>query len=178
MASAYWSRQHVVYYLIAFGLLAGVLCWVVAAPPLAPRREEMILNDVPVVVEYATSASAEDLMLPFYPGARVEESFAYTVTTREGKPVSYYAAAALTSSDAPERIVAGYQARLPGRPEAEVVEDSSGKRHVLAVADDNEVREVTVTGDESGSRIQLIRATRPAVPAKPLRPRGPQEKVI
>jgi len=169
-------RRRVLYYIIALGLLLGVVCWVVAASSLAPREEEMVLQGAPVHVEYAATVSADDLMLPFYPGAKLEQAFAYMVKTKEGKEVAYYASALLTSSDPPEKVAASYQAQLPGQSKPELVEDKSGKRYVLAVASKREVREVTVVPHEMGSRIQLIRATRPTLPPKPLRPRSPQER--
>jgi hypothetical protein len=152
------------YYLIALGLLLGALCWVVAASALAPRKEEMVVEGAPVVVEYATSVTADALKLPFHAGSTLEQGFAYTVRTEDGREVSYYASALLTTRDAPGEVAASYQAQLPGRPEPEVVEDEGGKRYVLAVGGEGEVRRVSITEYESGSRIQLTRATRPSVP--------------
>jgi len=152
------------HYLIALGLLLGALCWVVAASSIAPREEEMVVEGAPVVVEYATSVTADALKLPFYAGSELEQGFAYTVRTKDGRDVSYYASALLTTPDPPQRVAASYQAQLPGKPEPEIVEHKGGKRYVLAVANEGEVRRVSITGQESGSRIQLTRATRPSVP--------------
>jgi len=165
---------------IAFSvmLLAAAICHLAAAPVLTPQQDETVLNGVPVVVEYATSVTAEDLMLPYYPGADIEDGFAYTVTTKDGKPVCCYALAALTTPDPPERVAAAYRRQLPGEPEPEVITDGDGERRVLAVGTSQKVRQVTITAAESGTRIELIRATKPAPPARPIRPRSRQEKVI
>jgi len=117
-------------------------------------------------------------MLPYYPGADIEDGFAYTVTTKDGKPVCCYALAALTTPDPPERVAAAYRRQLPGEPEPEVITDGDGERRVLAVGTSQKVRQVTITAAESGTRIELIRATKPAPPARPIRPRSRQEKVI
>ena len=100
------------------------------------------------------------------------------VKSKDGREVAYYASAALASSDPPEKVAATYQAELPGHPKPERVEDKSGTRYVLAVASGKEVRQVTITGHDGGSRLQLIRATQPALPSKPLRPRQPQDRII
>jgi len=171
-------RRQMFLALLAVALLLAAICYLLAAPPLAPQREETSLNDVPVVIEYATSASAQQLMLPYYPGAERKESFAYAVTTKDGDPVCYYGRAVLVTPDPPDKVAAAYRKQLPGGPEPEIVQGSSGERRVLAVGTDEEVRQVTITAAEAGSRIELIRATRPAPPAKPVRPRGRQEKVI
>ena len=157
-------RRDVLYSFAALGLLVGAACWVVVASSLSSRREEMTVKGEPVEVEYATSVSAGDVMLPFYPGAKLEHGFAYSVKTGEGKELAYYASALLTSADPPEKVAASYQAQLPGKPEPELVKDESGKRYVLAVGKEGEVREVAIASQGAGSRIQLIRATGPTIP--------------
>jgi hypothetical protein len=149
-----------------------------AMPLLAPKREEMRLNRTPVTVEYLTDANAEQLEMPLYPEADVEDSFAYAVTTREGSRVVAYAEAALLSRDSIEKVIAYYREQLPGHPEPELIDDETGKRHVLAVANDEEVRQVTVAEHEGGARVRLVRSTRPAVPRAPVRPSGPHQRAI
>jgi hypothetical protein len=178
MRLATLSRRRALFLLVACGLFAAISYWVLAAARPAVQQEEMTLNDVPVVVEYATSVSARDLMLPFYRGAELEHGFAYTVKTKKGNAVTYYASAVLETPDSPEKVADAYRADLPGRPEPEVIEDQSGKRYVLAVAGNDEVRQVTITPSESGSRIELIRATRPVMPSPPLVPRTPRETPV
>ncbi len=156
--------------------IAAAACWVMAMPLLSPQRETMTLGDIPVVVDYVISATPDQVGLPFYENASVEDSFAYTVTTQTGARVSSYAAAVLVCPDPPEEVAAYYSTSLPGRPEAELVEDASGKHYVLAVGNEAEVRKVTVAGHGDGSRIELVRAAGPIIPAKPVRPRGPDER--
>ncbi len=159
----------------AVALLAALGYWVLAAPPLSPTREQMFLHDRLVVVEYAASASAQDLMLPFYPEAEVESSFSYSVETTDGAPFTYYASAVLATADPPEEVAETYRAQLPGRPEPQIIEEGPDKRYVLAVAGGDEVRKVSVTAHEGVSHIELTRATRPVVPSPAPRPRRPGE---
>ena len=99
------------------------------------------------------------------------DSFAYTITGKDGKPVSQYASAVLATPDSWEKVTAYYTAELPGNPQLEAIEDKAGTRHVLAVANDGETRMVTVRATETGSRIELLRATETTPPVKPLEPR-------
>jgi len=147
------------------GPLLASLSLVGAASSPSPVQEGMLLDGTPVRVEYQRSATSEDLDLPFYPEARTEKSFAYTVTTEEDKHVLRYACAVLITSDAPEQVAASYASQLPGNPQPETIESKEGKRLVLAVGTPGEVRTVTIMGHASGARIQLIRATEPEVPA-------------
>jgi len=149
----------------------GALYFAVAAPYLSSREEEMSVGETPVVVTYAEAAGVEELGLPLYPGAAVADSFAYTVTTRDGKPVSRYAFAALTTADPPEKVAEFYRTRLPGSPKVETIEGEPGARRVLAVGNDKETRVVTIIANDGGSRIEFVRATQPTSPAKPLKPR-------
>ncbi|HUU55117.1 MAG TPA: hypothetical protein VMY87_09375 [Armatimonadota bacterium] len=164
-------RARALLFAAALCLTVGALYWAVAAPYLSSRQEEMTLSGVSVLVTYSDTASADDLRMPFYPEAAVDESFAYTVTTKEGKPVSEYASARLTTSDSWQKVTEYYAAELPGKPRPEAIEDESGARHVLAVAGKGETRMVTVREIETGSQIELLRATEPASPAKPIKPR-------
>jgi hypothetical protein len=155
--------------LAALGVLLASLPALCADYARAPKKEEMLLDGNVVVVDYRTSATSDDLLLPFYPGASVENSFSYTVTTKEGKPVLYYALADLVSPDPPSRVAEDYRSKLPGKPKAEAISDDQGKRLVLAVGTEAEVRVVTITERSSGSRIRLVRATKPIIPeARPL----------
>jgi len=160
---------------LTVALLVALAYWVLAASPLSPGREGMYLDGRRVLVDYAASASAEDLMLPFHPEAEVESGFSYAVKTTDGIQITYYASAVLATTDAPEKVAESYRAQLPGNPEPEVIEDASGKRYVLAVAGADEVRKVSISAREEGSRIELTRAARPAVPKPAPRPRRPGE---
>jgi hypothetical protein len=156
--------------ILAVGLAAGAVL-------LAPVTEKMRLEGGEVEISYTPSASAEELLLSFYPGATVEDSFIYRVTSAEGKRVLYHASARLLSADSPEKAAAFYHDKLPGRPEAVKVEDEAGKRWVLAVATADEVRSVTISATEGKTRIELLRTSRPAPPARPIKPRR-RERVI
>ncbi len=157
--------------LATLAVLAGAVCLIVAAPQRKPVHERMTLNDQPVIVDYKPAAESNDLGLPFYKGARVENSFSYRITTTDGKPVTYYASAALVSPDPAETVSQDYSSKLPGKPKAELFNDKEGKRYVLAVGSTGEVRKVAITPQSKGCRIELTRATSPSLPAKPLRPR-------
>jgi len=167
--------------LAALGILLLSLPALGASYQRGPKREEMLLNDRVVVVDYQTSATSEDLLLPFYAGARVENSYSYTITTKEGAPVLYYACAELATRDAAGRVAEDYRGKLPGQPQPETISDKGGKRLVLAVATATEVRMVTITERDGGSHIQLIRSTKPVIPEarpqqatpRPPTPRGP-----
>lgn len=175
MKSPRGFRRSTLLSLLAAGVLAALAYSVLAAASSSATREEMDLNGRPVIVQYSASASQQELMLPFYPEAKIGSSFYYTVSTAAGAQVTHYASAILTAGDAPEKVAAFYRKELPGNPQAQEIEDGGGKRLVLAVADDEEVREVSISARESGSRIELTRAARPVVPSHPLRPRRPGE---
>ena len=175
MASPRWARRKAIFWTTTICLIVSGLCWIIAAPQRKPAREQVTLDDTPVVVDYAPVASAKDLMLPFYPGATEENSFTYRVNTKEGKRVTYYASAILTSADPPERVSRWYSDRLPGKPRPEVISDKDGARQVLATGSQAETRKVTITAGKTGSRIELVRAFGHGVPPKPLRPRGKQQ---
>lgn len=163
--------------LAVVGLLLGFLYLAVAAPYLSSRQEEMMLGRVPVVVKYSESASPDDLKMSLYPGAEVEETFAYDVSVKDGRPVVEYASATLVTSDPWEKVAEYYSAELPGNPEAEALDDDSGKRYVLAVSEEDEVRTVTVSPTEDGSRIRLVRATEPKPPPTRIKPRRGQRVI-
>ena len=171
MGPATRSPRHAVRIALALAVLLGALYFAAAAPYLSSRQEEMSLDGVPVLVTYSETASADDLMMPFYPGAAVEGGFAYSVTTKDGKPVSQYASAVLATPDSWQKVTEYYAAELPGKPQPEAIEDKAGKRHVLAVAGKGETRMVTVRETETGSQIELLHATEFAPPAKPVKPR-------
>jgi hypothetical protein len=159
---------------VAIALVSVTL--LTAAKKLAPRTEQMTANEAPVAVDYTPSASAEDLGIPLYPGAELQDSFAYKVMASDGKQVMRYASAVLSSADAPGKVASHYRDVLPGRPEAQSLKGDGGERLVLAVSQGDEVKVVTITAADGGSRIELVCATKPAVPPKPLRPKG-QERV-
>ena len=174
------ARKHHLIAFSALALLLSALCCVGAAQELESKREGLLIQEVPVVVDYAATASAEDLKLPFYSGAEVASSFSYTVTTRDDELIVSYSSALLTSSDAPERVAQAYTELLPGAPPAERLEDEAGARYIIALSADGEVRVVAITAHESGSRIQLIRASEPNPPpamTEPRQPRIPQHPI-
>ena len=171
MGPASRSRRHAVLIALALAALLSALYFAVAAPYLSSRQEEMTLDGVPVLVTYSETASAADLMMPFYPEAAVEGSFAYSVATKDGKPVSQYASAVLATLDSWQKVTQYYAAELPGKPQPEAIEDKAGKCHVLAVAGKGETRMVTVRETATGSQIELLRAIESTPPAKPLKPR-------
>ena len=171
MGPATRSRRHAVLIALAPAVLLSALYFAVAAPYLSSRQEEMTLDGVPILVTYSETASAEDLMMPFYPEAAVAGSFAYTITTKDGKPVSQYASAVLATPDPWQKVTEYYAAEMPEKPQPEAIEDKTGKCHVLAVAGNGETRMVTVRETEKGSQIELLRAVESAPPAKPLKPR-------
>jgi len=161
----------------ALALALAALCAAAAQSP-APKPEEMLVGSVAVDVVYRTSASADDLRLPFYPEAAVESSFSYSVTTKQGAPVTYYARAVLASPDPPDKVARFYSDHMPGKPAPEVLKDAQGQRTVLAVSSSREVRQVTLTPAGSGSRIELVCAVQPVRPAPPYRPSSRQEQVL
>ena len=158
--------------ILVLALAALCVGWLFAAPKLAPRTEEMAANEARVDVDYTPSASAEDIGIPFYPGAEVKDSFAYAVTTPGGKQVLYYASAILSSADSADKVASHYHDVLPGHPEAETLKGDAGERLVLAVSQGDEVKMITIIGADGGSRIELVRATKPTLPPKPLKPKG------
>ncbi len=160
--------------LTALGILLLVIGLAAGAVVLAPVTEKMKLDGGEVEIKYTPSASAKELLLPFYPGTTVEDSFTYRVTNDKGKQVLHYTGARLVTADTPEKAVAFYHEKLPGRPEATVIEDESGNRWVLAVATGEEVHSVTISAAEGITHIELVRTSRPAPPSPtkpPLRPR-------
>ncbi len=172
-----WPRRALLPVLI-LGVLAGAVYLVLAAAPPSPSRENMWLDERRVTVEYTPSAQADDLKLPFYPEASVESSLCYSVKTTDGVPVTFYGYAALHASDDAEKVAEFYSAQLPGNPEPEAIEDGSGRRYVLAIADDNEVRRAIIVQQDEGSRIELTRATRPVIPTPAPRPRTRRETPV
>jgi len=157
--------------ILAIGAAALSLGWLLAAPKLAPRTEEMPVGEARATVAYTPSTTAAEVGLPFYPGAKVEDSCVYRATAPGGKQVLSYASAILSTADSPDKVAASYHESLPGHPTAEALEGEAGRRLVLALAEGDEVRTVTITASGSGSRIELVRASRPSIPSKPLKPK-------
>jgi hypothetical protein len=158
------DRGPAIFRMAGLGLLLAALPVLCSASSLSPKRENMSINWAPVVVEYEPSATAQDVMLPVLEGAKIISSFHYAIDTKEGKPVLRYASVTLTTRQSAEQAAAEYSAKLPGNPRPEVIQDESGKRLVLAVGNAEEVRMVTITAQESGARVELVRATEPAAP--------------
>ncbi len=170
------TRPSLVRVAFTFFLLAlafASIGWLIAAPKSAPRTEQMPAGEGRASVDYTPSATAADVGLPFYPGAKITDSFVY-----EGRAVTggnravYYSSAILSSTDTPAKVATYYTGKLAGHPKAEVLEGDLGRRHVLAIAQGDEVKTITITAASSGSRIELIRASRPIPPPRPLRPKG------
>jgi hypothetical protein len=157
--------------ILVIGVVALSLGWLLAAPKLAPRTEEVPVGDARATLEYTPSATAEDVGLPFYAGAKVTHSFVYKAAAPDGKRVLYYASAILLSADSPDKVAASYREKLPGHPDAETLEGERGRRLVLALAENDEVKTVIITAADGGSRIELVRTSRPTTPSKPLKPR-------
>jgi len=178
MPRCYTPRGRLITWVVAACFLSGTLGWVVASSLRKSVREEMMLDDVPVMVDYKPSATEQDLSLPLYPGATLENSFSYRVTSKEGKPVTFYASASLTTAEAAERVVEYYEGKLPGKPRPELVQEGGKKRYVLAVASEAEVRVVTIMPSGEGCRIELVRASERTMPPKPLRPKSREDRVI
>jgi len=158
--------------LAAVVLLALMLTWAVASSYLSSREDEVVINRVPCVIKYSETAGPSELRMPVYPGAQHEESFAYTIGTKDGRAVVEYASARFTTADSVEEVAAYYTEKLPGRPPLQTIEDGTGTRAVLAVADEREVRSVTIRSTETGASIELVRATKPITPTKPLPPKA------
>jgi hypothetical protein len=158
--------------LTAAVLLAVMLTWAVASSYLSSREDEVVINRVPCVVSYSDTAGPDELGMPFYPGAEREETFAYTIRTEDGRTVVEYASSRLATAASLDEVAAYYMEKLPGGPPLQTIEDEAGPRAVLAVADDREVRSVTIRSTETGTIVELVRATKPITPTKPLRPRG------
>jgi len=135
-----------------------------AGSRLMPKHETMTINYVPVDVDYQSPIPDDELKLPLYPDARTETSFRYNiVTSQDEKPVLFYASAVLLTPDDPKAVAEYYSSHLPGNPQPETLQDKEGKRVVLGVGDSHEVRTVTITAEKTGSRIQLMQTTEPAV---------------
>lgn len=166
MKTTWWRPTAVAFLLLALPALG-------ADYPREAGKEELVYYDQVVIVERVSSCTAEDLGLPFYPQARPTKSFAYRITTRDGKPVVHYAMAELEANVPPARVAEYYRDQLPGHPVPEEINDREGRRLVLAVAAGEEVRMVSISAAGDGSRLRLVRATRPHLPEarpKPILP--------
>ncbi|MFB3883101.1 MAG: hypothetical protein ACE149_17675 [Armatimonadota bacterium] len=165
-----WRARTVLLITLGAALAAGSL--LTAAAVLSPRTEEMKAGGVSVKGSYTPAATADDLDLPFYPGAELADSFLYRVTAPGDRRVLLYASAILLTPDSPQKVAAHYHDTLPGHPEPETLQGEQAERIVLALSKGDEVRTVTITAADGGSRIELLRASTPAIPPKPFRPRG------
>jgi hypothetical protein len=143
------------------------------APIKEPPRETLKWGDTEILVERTTTATPDDLQLPFYAGAKFREGYTRRLMTKDGAPLSYLASVTLTSTDKPEKVAQDYSQRLPGKPKPETIQDKSGKRTVLAVALQQEVRTVTIVSTKAGSEIRLTRAIKQADP-----PPLPESKIV
>jgi len=132
------------------------------APAEPPAKETLIWGDRELLVERAATATAKDLQLPFYAGAKLREGRTYQVSTKEGEQLDYLAAAVLTTKDKAEKVAAWYSQRLPGKPKPTTIQDKTGKRLVLAVAAGKETRSVTLLPTKTGCEVHLTRAVKHA----------------
>ena len=82
-----------------------------------------------MVVDRTTKATEKDLQLPFYAGAQVVQSYTYRASTKAGKQLSYYAMAALTTKDSPEKVAKSYAAQTPRQAQAGDTEGQAGHPH-------------------------------------------------
>lgn len=150
--------------LLLLGALASFSIALAAPPRAAPRgkpaQETLKWGDTAILVERADRATADDLQLPIYPGARLHEGYTYRVSIKDGERLSYLASALLTTRDNADRVAQHYSSKLPGRPKPETIRDKTGKRIVLAVAAEREVRSVTIVPKQWGSEIRLTRAVK------------------
>jgi hypothetical protein len=172
------------------GLLLVALWWLDAAPAALERmdkREKLRYGLAEFYVEHRTTASADDLGMPFYPNAELREGFVYVLTDANDKSVNRYALARLTTPASVEKVAEYYSGRLRGRPKPERISDAKGERTVLAVGSAQEVRMVTLRAQPKGCEIELVRAAtpqelkqppadeqQPQPPARPHGPRGPR----
>jgi hypothetical protein len=151
-----------------------------ATPPGKPARETLKWGDTELLVERAATATAEDLQLQFYPGAKLREGYTYRVTTKEGKELSYLASAMLTTGHVAEKVAQHYAQSLPGKPKPETIQDKTGKRLVLSVGSKEEVRTVTLFPKAWGTRILLVRAIKrgdaPPLPTPQILPQQPDRR--
>ncbi len=126
-----------------------------------PATETLKYGKIEVIIERKATATAADLQLPFYAGAKLHEGYTRRLSNKQdGKQLSYLAVAVLESKDAPEKVAADYARRLPGRPKPERLTDKQGARSVLAISSKEEVRVVTITRMIGGSQIKLTRAVK------------------
>ncbi len=147
---------------VACSLFACSILLLAAFPPSLPQRplpssrpapatETLKYGDLEVVVERKATATAAEVQLPFYQGAKLREGYTRRLSKKQdGKQLSYFAVAVLRSSDAPEKVAADYSRRLPGKPKPERVTDKLGTRLVLAISSKEEVRVVTITSPGEG----------------------------
>lgn len=175
------------------GLLLIAL-WSLNSAPAAlekmDKREKLRYGQAEFYVEHRTTATADDLGMPFYPGAELREGFFYQLTDSEDKSINRYALARLVTAASVQKVEEYYSGQLRGHPKPEQVKDAKGERTVLAVGSDKEVRMVTIRAKEHGCEIELVRAATPQElkqppedkqqpapgrPRGPRRPRGPGE---
>jgi len=135
-----------------------------ATPTAPPPRETMKWGETQIIVERQTTATEKDLQLPFHAGAKLVQGYTYRVTTKEGKLLSDYAVAVLTTTDKPAVVAKSYSAKLPGKPKPQSLTDAQGTRTVLAVGSEEEIRTVTITATKQGSKIRLVRALKHGEP--------------
>jgi hypothetical protein len=168
------------------GLLLIAL-WSLDAAPAAlqrmDRREKLRYGLAEFYVEHRTTATADDLGMPFYPNAEMREGFVYVLTDADDKSVNHYALARLTTPASVEKVAQYYSGQLRGHPKPEQLKDAKGERTVVAVGSAQEVRMVTLRRQAGGCEIELVRAATPRElkqppaeqqPQPPVRPRGPR----
>ena len=103
---------------IALGLLSS-LAWAVPLPK-KPIKEQVEMEGGDYQIAYQPSASAKELGLPFYPGAKVLRS-RLDRATQGGKQASLLAKAYLTTRDGLPAITAFYRKATGAKPEVKKV---------------------------------------------------------
>lgn len=97
-------------------VIAAVLVAGAAEAQRAPkaRTDKVRTADGIVTVTFAPRATASDIALPLYPGARTESGSCYTVKTSKGKLAKLRATITLRTTHSVSKIVEFYRKALPG----------------------------------------------------------------
>jgi hypothetical protein len=85
-----------------------------AQPAPKARTDKVRTADGVVTVVFAPRATASDIALPLYPGARTESGSCYTVKTSKGKLAKLRATITLHTTHSVSKIVEFYRKALPG----------------------------------------------------------------
>ncbi len=152
--------------------------------PTSFREEFLSLYYGQIVLEYASPATAEDLGLPFYPGAKLERSWRYLAKEKDGRPAGYLAQAFLVTPEEPEKVAAFYKAKK-GLKETTDLSDAlksalTGERLLFGELDGHALT-VTIEREQKTSRtkITLSRAGPSKTPWSPgQEEQGPGKSIL